>query len=286
MSFKIIIRKLKAIPRLTIDFIFAVNQVRRKGGIVRAEITIVNSPELLKDKKILITGGSQGIGFAIARKFIECGAVVVVSGRNEDSLRKASKNINSSSFHWLVWDVANITSIEGNLSAVEALVNGPIDILVNNAGILINEPFLKVTEYNWDKTSAVNSKGLFFLTQAVCKRWVDNGKSARKVINISSTSGFLPGAYPYRMSKWDVVGMTKGLALKLANQGITVNGIAPGRTAGRMLGIDERNICDTGIPLGRAAMPEELAEVAAFLAGDASNYITGQTIICDGGMTL
>lgn len=281
-----IIKKALRTPAYIVAFAHALNQFRLKGGIVRATITTVEAKDLLLGKRILITGGSSGIGFAIARKFVCCGATVVITGRDENALREAVAQIGSDSLHFLRWDVADISVIDENLTRARDLLGGDLDILVNNAGVLLQDPFLQVSEVKWDTTHAVNSKGLFFLTQSVCRDWSTRERRIRKVLMVSSTSGFLPGAYPYRMSKWDLVGMTQGLALKLADRGIIVNGIAPGRTAGRMLGIGEGNIADPEIPLGRAALPEELSELAAFLAGDGSNYITGQTIICDGGMTL
>lgn len=280
------IKKIIRIPSYLISFARALNQFRRKGGIVRATIATVDAKDLLYAKRILVTGGSSGIGFAIARKFVSCGASVLITGRDETALRQAVAQIGSDSLHYLCWDVADISVIDENLARTRQMLGGDIDILVNNAGVLLLDPFLEVSEANWDNTYAVNSKGLFFLTQSVCRHWIKRERRVRKVVMVSSTSGFLPGAYPYRMSKWDLVGMTQGLAVKLAGHDILVNGIAPGRTAGRMLGIGADNLADPEIPLGRAALPEEIAELAAFLAGDGSNYITGQTIICDGGMTL
>lgn len=269
-------------------FFHGIVQLWQKGGIVHTTVRVIDHNDILAGKRILVTGGSLGIGFAIARRYINSGASVAITGRNEADLKKAADSIASDRLGWLRWDVSDIASADDNLTHAEKLLGGPIDILVNNAGILIGEAFPEVSEAGWDKVYAVNSKGLFFVTQAISRRWLASprGETVRKIINISSTSGFTPGAYPYRMTKWDVVGMTKGLALNLAPHNIIVNGLAPGRTAGRMLGIDDSNVYDRGIPAGRAGLPEEVAELALFLAGDTSNYITGQTIICDGGMTL
>ena len=282
-----VFEKLLRIPLHVGSFLRILNRIRLQGGIVQATVTTVEARDLLRGKRILITGGSSGIGLAIANKFVNCGAQVVITGRDEAALQKAVADVGASTLHALRWDVSDISVIDRNLARTRDMLGGELDILVNNAGVLLIDPFLEVSEGTWDKTHAVNSKGVFFLTQSVCRTWRTQARKIRKVIMVSSTSGFLPGAYPYRMNKWDLVGMTQGLAVKLADHGIIVNGIAPGNTAGRMLGIgEEGNLADPGIPLGRVALPEELAELAAFLAGDGSNYITGQTVICDGGMTL
>lgn len=282
-----ILQSFVRLPLHIASLLRVLNRIRLQGGIVRATIATVEARDLLRGKRVLITGGSSGIGLAIARKFVNCGATVVITGRDEAALHKAVAEVGAGGLHALRWDVSDISVIDENLTRARDMLGGEMDILVNNAGVLLSDPFLEVSEGNWDKTHAVNSKGVFFLTQNVCRAWRTQERKIRKVLMVSSTSGFLPGAYPYRMSKWDLVGMTQGLAFKLADHGIIVNGIAPGRTAGRMLGIGkEGNLADPGIPLGRVALPEELAELAAFLAGDGSNYITGQTIICDGGMTL
>jgi 3-oxoacyl-[acyl-carrier protein] reductase len=281
------LQKFLRLPLHIVSLLRVLNRIRLQGGIVRATVASVEAGDLLRGKRILITGGSSGIGLAIARKFVNCGAQVVITGRDEAALQRAVAEIGTDTLHALRWDISDISVIDENLARARDMLDGELDILVNNAGVLLSDPFLEVSEGNWDKTHAVNSKGVFFLTQSVCRAWRTQERKIRKVLMVSSTSGFLPGAHPYRMSKWDLVGMTQGLAVKLADHGIIVNGIAPGRTAGRMLGIgEEGNIADPRIPLGRVVLPEELAELAAFLAGDGSNYITGQTIICDGGMTL
>lgn len=282
-----ILHKLIRFPLHVISLLRILNRIRLQGGIARHTITTVDASDLLRGKKVLVTGGSSGIGLAIARKFVGCGATVVITGRDTAALQRAVGEIGAGALHTLRWDVSDISVLERNLAHVRDMLGGELDILVNNAGVLMSDPFLEVSEGSWDRTHAVNSKGTFFLTQSVCQAWRRQPRRIRKVLMISSTSGFLPGAHPYRMSKWDIVGMTQGLAVNLADHGIIVNGIAPGRTAGRMLGIGEQgNIADISTPLGRVALPEELAELAAFLAGDGSNYITGQTIICDGAMTL
>ena len=258
----------------------------REGDIVKVNIAQINYGGILKGKSVLITGGSSGIGLAIARKCLSEGAMVVITGRNEEKLIKASDQLNSPLLKTLVWDVSVISQLEEKLQEANLLVGGEMDILINNAGILTNESFYTTTESGWDKVYNTNSKGLFFLTQSMSNSWIKN-KVKGKIINISSTGGFLGASYPYRMTKWDLVGLTNGLGSILSPHGIIVNGIAPGRTATDMLGINAKeNVYDKHQPLKRFGLPEEIAELAVFLMSDAANYIVGQTIICDGGYTL
>jgi len=258
----------------------------RRGGITQAVIAQINYGEILKRKHVLITGGSSGIGLAIAKKCLAEGAEVVITGRNQDKLEKAKKELNNPLLKILQWDIGNISVIDQRLQDTTNMLNGSLDILVNNAGILLmQEKFPDITEQNWDITYATNSKGLFFLTQHVSRFWIRNNKKG-KIINISSTGGFFTANSPYRMTKWDVVGFTQALGLALSPYGIIVNGIAPGRTATPMLNASSENIFDNKQPVSRFGLPEEMAELVVFLLSDAANYIVGQTIICDGGWTL
>jgi len=173
------------------------------------------------------------------------------------------------------------------------LCNGRIDILVNNAGITTNKSFLDVSEKIWDEIVETNAKGLFFVSQAISHVWIAK-KQGGKILNISSMRGFLGVVDgPYGMSKWGVVGLTRGLGATLLPYGIFVNGIAPGAIAGadmnkvlgRSVGCND-NLAFPLAPIQRFGLPEEIAELALFLMSDAANYIVGQTIICDGGYTL
>jgi len=198
--------------------------------------------------------------------------------------------VNNTRLKTFVWDISQITQIEENIQKTEELLEGNIDVLVNNAGIINGVDFPKVTEEIWDKIYSINSKGLFFLTQAVAKKWIDEkNNQQKKIINMSSQGGFVGASYPYRMTKWDIAGLTQGLGIKLAPYGIIVNGIAPGIIATNMqpkfLNQQENVYCPLN-PMERFALPEEIAELAIFLISDASNFIVGQTIICDGGFSL
>lgn len=264
----------------------AVRQCWKAGGVTQVSIAQINYGGILKGKRVLITGGSAGIGLAIAKKCLSEGAVVVITGRSLEKLEAAEKELDSARLRILQWDIGEIAIMKGKIEATKSLLDGMPDILVNNAGVLLAGRFPDISESVWDVTYATNSKGLFFLTQSICKLWLEL-KRPGKVINISSTGGFLAANNIYRMTKWDVVGFTQALGLSLAPHGIVVNGIAPGRTATQMLNANSSgNMYDQYQPLERYAHPAELAELALFLMSDAANYIVGQTILCDGGYTL
>jgi NAD(P)-dependent dehydrogenase (short-subunit alcohol dehydrogenase family) len=268
----------------------SLKKIYRYGGYTTVNIISVNRGQILKNKNILITGGSSGIGLEIAKRCIDEGATVVITGRNEEKLTRAYSEIKNNRLKTLVWDISKIAIIEDQIKKTEELLNGNIDVLINNAGIIDGVNFPNITEEIWDKVYAINSKGLFFLTQSLAKEWMNkNRNQQKKIINISSQGAFIGATYPYRMTKWDIVGLTQGLGLKLAQFGIIVNGIAPGIIATKMqpklLKQNENLFCSLN-PLQRFALPEEIAELAIFLLSDASNFIVGQTIVCDGGFSL
>ncbi|WP_282038259.1 SDR family NAD(P)-dependent oxidoreductase [Saccharicrinis aurantiacus] len=257
----------------------------KDGGHTTVNIAQISNGEILNGKRVLITGASSGIGLCIAKKCISEGANVLITGRNEEKLEKAVSEINSDNLSYLKWDISDINIINSKIEIATQLLGGNIDILVNNAGVLSPIIFPNVTEEIWDQTYSTNSKGLYFLTQHICKLWLLQEDRNKKVINISSSGGFVGATYPYRMTKWDINGLTLGLGRKLASKGIIVNGIAPGRIATKMQRCKnpKENIYDSTSFMQRYGLPEEIAELALFLISDSSNFITGQTIQCDGG---
>ncbi|HIO00478.1 MAG TPA: SDR family oxidoreductase [Alphaproteobacteria bacterium] len=265
-------------------------KIYRRGGYATFNISYISNGSLLRGKRVLVTGGSSGIGFCIAQKCIQQGAKVVITGRDASKLEAAAQRINHPFCKTLVWDVGRTADIEKGVKESVSLLGGRVDILVNNAGIVNGVDFPDVPEEMWDQIYAVNSKGVFFVTQAICKLWLREGSAeTRKVLNISSQGGFVGATYPYRMTKWDIVGLTQGLGVKLAPHGIIVNGIAPGIVATAMqpsILTEQANIFHHLNPLQRYALPQEIAELALFLLTDLSNFIVGQTIVCDGGFSL
>lgn len=265
--------------------------VLRDGGIRSVTVAHVSYDHLLAGKRVLITGGSSGIGMAIARKALDMGAIVLITGRNANKLESASNTLNSPNLRFMVWDVGDTLMTPNSLADALRNLGGSVDILINNAGILSQEMFPNVTESDWDRVYQINSKGLFFLTQEVCKFWEKSSQTnnVRKIINISSQGGFVGATYPYRMTKWDIAGLTQGLGVKLASKNIIVNGIAPGIITTNMqknyLNQGDNAFCNLN-PVKRVASANEVAELAAFLMSDASNFIVAQTIVCDGGFSV
>lgn len=268
----------------------AVRKCWRAGGAVQVSVAQIQRGEVLKGRRVLVTGGSSGIGLAVVAKCLSEGAIVVATGRNETKLEAAAAQLKSPLLKTLVWDVSNILSHEAKLAEALQLAGGRLDVLVNNAGILGgHRQFLDLTEKVWEQIIGVNMKGLVFLTQRVVQKWIADGQGG-KIINMSSMRGTL-GVQdgPYGMSKWALNGLTHGLGFKLAQHGIIVNGIAPGIIDTDSIAIDmdaKDNAYLNGVPVSRIGLPEEVAELAVFLMSDAANYIVGQTIICDGGYSL
>lgn len=273
--------------------VFALRQIKsiyNFGGISSVTIATPSYDNILKEKCILITGGSSGIGYFIAKKCLEVGAVVIITGRNEDKLKKAVQELNNPNCHYIVWDMADVNAIQNKLSKCEDVAKQKIDILINNAGVAPAKFFGNVDEEEWNIIYNNNLKGTYFLCQELIKQWKRSQfEGYKKIINISSQGGFVGATYPYRMTKWDIRGLTEGLGKLLIKERIIVNGIAPGVVKTSMQSfslLQGDNLYTNQNPIERVILPEEIAELAIFLISDASNAIVGQTIVCDGGYTL
>lgn len=281
-----ILNKIKLIPEIIISLI----SLFKSGGFSKFEILYTNRSDLLKDKKILITGGMSGIGLAMAKKFSNDGALVLITGRDSKKFKSISKKLKNYNIKFIEWDVRKIKYFDTNLQKVCSILGGSIDILVNNAAIILDDDFFNISEDTWTDVYNTNSKSVFFLCQSICRKWLkEKNKNIKKIINISSQGGFVGATYPYRLTKWDIAGLTQGLAIKMIKHKIIVNGIAPGIVATKMVPqyLKEKNNIYCNInPIKRFAFPEEIAELAAFIASDSSNYIVGQTIVCDGGYSI
>lgn len=239
----------------------------------------------LKGKVAIVTGSNTGLGQGICRAFAEAGAKVVgVSRRPSDE----TKAMIGGAFHNVI---ADLSSCEVIPSIVEETVAkfGRVDILVNNAGIIKRQDSLEFSEENWDTVLNVNLKTVFFLTQAVARRFVEQGTGG-KIINIASMLSYQGGIRvpSYTASKSAIRGITMTLANEWAKHNINVNGIAPGYMATNnteQLRQDGERSADilARIPAGRWGTPADLEGAAVFLASSASDYVNGFTLAVDGG---
>lgn len=239
----------------------------------------------LKGKVAIVTGSNTGLGQGICRAFAEAGAKVVgVSRRPSDE----TKAMIGGAFHNVI---ADLSSCEVIPSIVEETVAkfGRVDILVNNAGIIKRQDSLEFSEENWDTVLNVNLKTVFFLTQAVARRFVEQGTGG-KIINIASMLSYQGGIRvpSYTASKSAIRGITMTLSNEWAKYGINVNGIAPGYMATNnteQLRQDGERSADilARIPAGRWGTPADLEGAAVFLASAASDYVNGFTLAVDGG---
>ncbi|ETW99868.1 MAG: hypothetical protein ETSY1_13395 [Candidatus Entotheonella factor] len=246
----------------------------------------------LAGKVALVTGAQQGIGQAIALAMGREGAHVVVNYLDDQVAAEATvAQIERSGSRAVAvpGSVARAEDIRKMTEAGKAL--GGISILVNNAGIFPRVPFLDLTEADWDEVLGVNLKGSFLCTQTVARQMVAEGR-AGSVINLTSGAAFRssPRGVHYVSSKAGVLGLTRATALELAPHHIRVNAIAPGLTdtAQPRYGMseDEVQAAAEHVPLGRIATPDDIAEVAVFLASDAAGHVTGQTLHVNGGQYL
>lgn len=256
------------------------------GGVMHLSINQIEYPSVYKGKRILITGGSEGIGCAMARKFVKHGASVVITGRNVEKLKAAQKKIGSNNIHILTWDISDLSIMKEKFEEVVNLL-GCLDILINNAAFLSNNKTMDDMEF-FDKTINTNLKAVYMMCNfAVGHFLAKNGQEGGKILNISSVNSFQGGTSPYFISKRGVNSITEGLAKSYGHKNIIVNGIAPGFTASSINYQDvSKNAYDDRTINHRIITPEEIAELAFFLCSGAANGIMGQTIVCDGGFLL
>lgn len=239
-------------------------------------------------KTAIVTGAARGVGREIAGQFAERGAAVAVVDINAEGALQAAEEIGSNALT-IACDVSSWQAVEAMVETVIAQL-GRIDIVVNNAGICERVTIEQLTPESWDRILAVNLRGPFL----VCKAVVPHMKSlgSGRIINITSVAGKIGGlmvGLHYTASKGGLLAFTKGLARELAPFGITVNSVCPAMVdteMGAMFGADEKARYLAGVPLGRLAMPGDVASAVMYLASDAASYVTGEIIDVNGGILM
>lgn len=255
---------------------------------VYAQVSYLAPSEMLKGRTALVTGGTSGIGYEVAKSYINAGARVVITGRNEEKVKKACEVIDKEvsrkgNIFGIVMNNTDVKSMPSKLQDIERVLGtGHIDILVNNAGVVGGE-VKECTEELYNTILDTNLKGTFFLSKLVARYWVDN-QIEGNILMMGSSSSLRPATSAYTLTKNALYGFTKGLAKVLAPHGITVNGLAPGPTATPMtMPNGVRDEISFPNPLGRFVMPGEIANMAVFLVSNMGRSIIGDMVFMTGG---
>jgi 3-oxoacyl-[acyl-carrier protein] reductase len=240
----------------------------------------------LKNKKILITGGTGGIGYSLIKKFSDLGSEILTTGTNEEKLKKLKnefKNIKIKQFK-----LDKHAEIEEFVNSCDTELGG-LDVLINNAGITQDNLSIRLTEESWKKVIDINLTSTFLMCKYAIKKMLR--KKEGKIINITSIVGHTGnlGQANYAASKAGIIGFSKSLAIEYAKKNINVNCVSPGFIKTEMtdkISEEFRNILISKIPSGDLGTGEDVSNCVAFLASNMSNYITGETIHVNGGMYM
>tara|TARA_B100001057_G_scaffold492033_1_gene583576 strand:- start:1039 stop:1770 length:732 start_codon:yes stop_codon:yes gene_type:complete len=240
----------------------------------------------LKNKKVLITGATGGIGNSLVEKFNSLGAIVVASGTNEEKLNNLQKKF--SNIHVEKFKLDEHNNIEKFIEKIDQKLEG-LDILVNNAGITLDNLSIRLTEENWKKVLDINLTSTFLMCKFVIKKMLK--KKYGKIINITSIVGHTGnlGQANYAASKAGIIAFSKSLAIEYAKKNININCISPGFIKTEMtekINEEFKKILISKIPSGNLGSGEDVSNCVAFLASDMSNYINGETIHVNGGMYM
>jgi 3-oxoacyl-[acyl-carrier protein] reductase len=245
----------------------------------------------LDGKVAVVTGGSRGIGAAIAALLAEHGAAVVVSGRDVTRLQRTVETLeeHGASAHGVVADAARREDADRVVETARERF-GRLDILVNNAGITRDGLLIRMKDDDWDRVMETNLRGAFLMTRAAAKLMV-RLKNGGRIVNIASAAGAMgnAGQANYSAAKAGLIGLTKSSARELAHWGILVNAVAPGLIETDMaaaIPVEAREALLAQVPLKRIGTPREVAEMVGFLAGDGAAYVTGQVFHVNGGLYM
>jgi gluconate 5-dehydrogenase len=246
----------------------------------------------LTGKLALVTGSSQGIGYALARGLAQYGAKVVINGRNQTKLDSAADALRSQGYDIEVcpFDVTDPVSVDKGIEQIESTL-GPIGILVNNAGIQFRAPLEDYPQDKWQELLTTNISSVFYTSQAVARRMIT--RKSGKIVNIASVQAELarPGIAPYTATKGAVRNLTRGMCTDWAKHGLQVNAIAPGyfKTPLNQALVENPEFSawlENRTPAGRWGNVEELVGAAVFLSSNASSFVNGHTLFVDGGITV
>ena len=252
---------------------------------VTPSISYLSDTEKLRGKIVLIIGGTRGVGFQIAKKCLECGADIIIVGRNSESLEKASNNLNNCKY--CQFDITDIDHQSELLETAISLMGRIPDNLVYNASLYLHEnSFSEVTPNGFDKQFSTNLRAPYFL----CQRYIEQLEGAHvksaNILFITSEMGMYCSDIPYGLGKATLNDFVEGLARRYVKTGIRVNALAPGVLSNEASRVTDEDIFRNYSCGQRFIMPEEIAEVAAFLLSDAANCISGAVIPCNQGNHL
>lgn len=247
--------------------------------------------ELLKGRTALITGGTSGIGLAIAKTFLLNDCNVIITGRSQEKLndvvKKLTKEINDDKLKIIGYkfDITDTKNIQNKFEELLKIIDNRIDILVNNAGIIKGSNIGNTDVDEYELCLKTNLEGTYFLSQTFFN-YLKGNKIKGNILNICSSSSMRPAVKPYTLTKWGLKGLTIGMAKKFIEYGVVVNGIAPGPTYTPMLvgnSIKEKDITLESNPTGRYTTPEEIANGALFLVSDMGKMVVGDILYMTGG---
>ena len=251
---------------------------------VEARISYLTPNERLLGKKIVITGGSRGLGLAMAKKSVAEGAKVLITGRSEESLKKTAEGIGC---EYMVLDVKNVNVFDSFVNEAAKRLKG-LDSIICNAGVSLHEGgFMNVTPQTFNCQFDTNLRGGYFLAQSFIKYILENKVPSANILFISSEKGIFVDDMPYGLTKRALISLTQALANEYIQKGIRINAIAPGVTASDMTGYKADSNLYAPFQINRRIyLPEEVAEVAVFLLSDASRCLSGQILACNEGKSI
>ena len=245
---------------------------------------------MIKGNKAIVTGASRGIGFAIAKELVNAGCSVVITGRNEKTLKVAAEKIGKTAIP-MVWNASDIDLAAAKINEAAEILGG-LDIVVNNAGIFAqrNEwsktDLLQTTVDEWQSVMKTNTSAIFFTMQAAVNYMLENNIKGN-ILNVTSVAGYEPVYGAYGASKTAATALTRGWGRMFANDGITINGIAPGPVATEMNNWHEGDpMKHDRIPFGRFATVEEIAKLAMYLLSEEAKMVCGETVVLDGAYSI